>query len=80
MRIIIYTKDDCVQCHATKNAMDKRGIGYQLINLDNQPDEADTLRAMGYRQLPVVVTENEHWSGFRPDKIMSLRQPAMSQA
>ncbi|TNA33745.1 NrdH-redoxin, partial [Klebsiella pneumoniae] len=25
MRITIYTRNDCVQCHATKRAMENRG-------------------------------------------------------
>jgi len=76
MRIIIYTKDNCVQCNATKSAMDRHGIVYQLINLDAQPEAADSLKALGYRQVPVVMADNDHWSGFRPDKIAALRQPA----
>ncbi|MBU5379673.1 MAG: redoxin NrdH [Pantoea sp.] len=76
MRIIIYTKDNCVQCNATKQAMDRHGIAYQLINLDAQPEAADSLKALGYRQVPVVMADNDHWSGFRPDKIAGLRQPA----
>jgi glutaredoxin-like protein NrdH len=74
MRIIIYTKDNCVQCNATKNAMDRQGIAYQLINLDNQPEAIDNLKTLGYRQVPVVMADDDHWSGFRPDKIASLRQ------
>lgn len=74
MRIIIYTKDHCVQCNATKNAMDRNGIPYQLINLDVQPEAVDRLKSLGYRQLPVVMANDEHWSGFRPDKIAGLRQ------
>ncbi|AUX73523.1 glutaredoxin-like protein NrdH [Erwinia pyrifoliae] len=76
MRIIIYTKDNCVQCNATKNALDKKGIDYQLINLDHEPAHAETLRSLGYRQVPVVVAEQEHWSGFRPDKILALSHAA----
>ncbi|MFX4173994.1 NrdH-redoxin, partial [Escherichia coli] len=26
MRITIYTRNDCVQCHATKRAMENRGF------------------------------------------------------
>ncbi len=74
MRIIIYTRNDCVQCHATKRAMESRGFDFELINIDNHPDAADTLRAQGFRQLPVVVTEDASWSGFRPDMINRLRQ------
>ena len=28
--------------------------------------------ALGYLQAPVVVAGNEHWSGFRPDRIKAL--------
>jgi len=73
MRIIIYTKDHCVQCTATKNALDRQGLTYQLVNLDSQPEAADSLKALGYRQVPVVMAGNDHWSGFRPDKIATLR-------
>ncbi|KGD83968.1 ribonucleoside-diphosphate reductase class Ib glutaredoxin subunit [Pantoea sp. PNA 14-12] len=74
MRIIIYTKNHCVQCNATKNALDRHSIDYQLINLDTQPDAIDSLKALGYRQVPVVMTHDDHWSGFRPDKIARLTQ------
>jgi glutaredoxin-like protein NrdH len=29
---------------------------------------------MGYQQVPVIVAGDDHWSGFRPDKISALRQ------
>lgn len=76
MRIIIYTRNDCVQCHATKRAIESRGFTFELINLDSNPEAADNLRAQGYRQLPVVVTEQESWSGFRPDLINRLQAQA----
>jgi glutaredoxin-like protein NrdH len=28
--------------------------------------------ALGYLQAPVVVAGNDHWSGFRPDRIKTL--------
>lgn len=76
MLITIYTKNNCMQCVATKNIMDKQGLAYQLINLDDQPEAIDNLKALGYRQLPVVMADEDHWSGFRPDKLMRLAQPA----
>ena len=30
------------------------------------------LRELGHTQAPVVLTETDHWSGFRPDKISEL--------
>lgn len=72
MRIIIYTRNDCVQCHATKRAMENRGLAFEMVNLDVEPDEIETLRAQGYRQLPVVIAGETSWSGFRPDMINRL--------
>ncbi|SFM86181.1 ribonucleoside-diphosphate reductase class Ib glutaredoxin subunit [Izhakiella capsodis] len=73
MRIVIYTKFNCVQCNATKNAMDNKGLTYELVHLDNDPQAVECLRNLGYRQAPVVMTDEEHWSGFRPDKIAALQ-------
>ncbi len=42
MRIIIYTRNDCVQCHATRRAMESRGLAFEMVNVDQQPDAADT--------------------------------------
>ncbi|WES67243.1 glutaredoxin-like protein NrdH [Superficieibacter sp. HKU1] len=72
MRIIIYTRNDCVQCHATKRAMESRGLAFEMVNLDVEPDEIETLRAQGYRQLPVVIAGETSWSCFRPDMINRL--------
>ncbi|WP_058914400.1 glutaredoxin-like protein NrdH [Entomohabitans teleogrylli] len=76
MRIIIYTRKSCIQCHATKRAMESRGFDYETINLDLDPQAADELRARGFRQLPVVIADQQSWSGFRPDMINRLPQPA----
>lgn len=72
MRITIYTRNDCVQCHATKRAMESRGVEFDMVNVDLVPDAADTLRAQGFRQLPVVIAGDTSWSGFRPDMINRL--------
>ncbi len=69
MSIIIYTRNDCVQCHATKRAMESRGVAFEMVNIDLVPEAADTLREQGFRQLPVVVAGDTSWSGFRPDMI-----------
>ena len=72
MRITIYTRNDCVQCHATKRAMESRGFEFEMVNLDLVPEAVDELREMGFRQLPVVVAGETRWSGFRPDMINRL--------
>ncbi|EOW6719406.1 glutaredoxin-like protein NrdH [Cronobacter dublinensis] len=78
MRITIYTRNDCVQCHATKRALESRGIAFDTINLDEQPEAIDTLREQGFRQLPVVMADDLNWSGFRPDMINRLRADSLA--
>ncbi len=52
MSIIIYTRNDCVQCHATKRAMESRGVAFEMVNIDQVPEAADTLRAQGFVSFP----------------------------
>ncbi|MDR9891560.1 glutaredoxin-like protein NrdH [Pseudenterobacter timonensis] len=76
MSIIIYTRNDCVQCHATRRALESRGVAFEMVNVDTVPEAADTLRAQGFRQLPVVIAGEMRWSGFRPDMINRLQAQA----
>lgn len=48
MRIIIYTRNNCIQCHATKRAMEGRGLDVEMINVDLAPELAETLREQGF--------------------------------
>lgn len=72
MTITVYTKPACVQCNATFKALDKQGVGYQAVDITTDSDARDYVMALGYLQAPVVVAGNEHWSGFRPDRINAL--------
>ena len=68
----VYTKNNCVQCDATKRMMDKLGVEYDTVNISDNPEELDKLIEMGYRAAPVVVSEEDSWAGFQPDKITAL--------
>jgi len=72
MNIKIYSKPDCMQCHATYRALDKQGLDYTVVDLTQDREAIETVESLGYRQLPVVVAAGEHWSGFRPEKIRRL--------
>ncbi|ASK67345.1 NrdH-redoxin (plasmid) [Brachybacterium avium] len=72
MSITVYTKPRCVQCDATKRALNKSGIAYDLVDLTEDELALEQVKALGYAQAPVVVTSNDHWSGFRPDKLKEL--------
>jgi glutaredoxin-like protein NrdH len=72
MSITVYTKPACVQCNATYKALDKQGIEYNVVDITEAPEARDYVMALGYLQAPVVVAGDEHWSGFRPDRIKAL--------
>ncbi len=66
--ITIYSKPNCVQCNATYQALDRKSISYQIIDLT----EDSQVRKLGYQQVPVVIAGDKHWAGFRPDMISRL--------
>lgn len=72
MAVTVYTKPSCVQCTATYRALDSKGIEYNVLDLSEDETALQTVKELGYLQAPVVVTDEEHWSGFRPDKIAEL--------
>ena len=74
--ITVYSKPACVQCTATTNELDRKGIEYTYIDLTKDMSAMDTVKELGYMQAPVVVAGEDHWSGFRPDKIGMLNVEA----
>jgi len=70
--ITVYSKPACVQCDATKRALDAAGVEFKVVDVTEDADAMALVTSLGYRQAPVVVAGSDHWSGFRPDKIKSL--------
>jgi glutaredoxin-like protein NrdH len=79
--VIVYTTPGCVQCDATKRALNSYGIAFAEIDLSAKPDVLDRLKADGWQRAPIVHTgDGQAWSGFRPDKIRELARPESSRA
>ena len=74
MNVTVYTKADCVQCDATKRLLDRTGVSYTPVDLDTDPEALAQLKGLGYLSAPVVVTDNDSWAGFQPDKVRQLAQ------
>ncbi|MFY9262748.1 MAG: glutaredoxin-like protein NrdH [Actinomycetaceae bacterium] len=79
MSITLYTKPACVQCNATKRALVKNGLAFEEVDLMEDAEALETVKALGYQQAPVVFANGDHWSGFRPDKIKALATAKVSQ-
>ncbi|GAC69566.1 glutaredoxin-like protein NrdH [Gordonia soli] len=74
--ITVYTKPACVQCNATYKALDKQGLGYEVVDISDDDSARDYVMSLGYLQAPVVVVGDDHWAGFRPDRIKALVKAA----
>lgn len=72
MKVIIWTKSNCVQCDMTKKQMIKLGIVFEEQNLEENPLVLEGFKAQGLFAAPIVTTDTKIWSGFRLDKIKSL--------
>lgn len=74
MTITLFTKPRCMQCDATKRALDKHGLNYQTIDLTEDAAALEMVMNLGHQQAPVVMAGEESWSGFRPDRIKAIAQ------
>lgn len=72
MKITVWTTPNCVQCSMTKKQMDKYGIRYEEMALEQHPDKLEEFKNKGLISAPIVTTDVKTWSGFRIDKIKSL--------
>ena len=70
--VIVYTLPSCVQCDSTKRVLTKNAIAYEEIDLSQDEQAMEYVKTLGYNAAPIVVAGDEHWSGFRPDRLSSL--------
>jgi len=68
----IYTKPNCVQCDMTKKLLDKNGVDYTTVDITKDQDAYDEVVNMGFLAAPVVISGEDSWAGFQPDKINSI--------
>ena len=68
--ITVYSKPDCMQCRMTYRAFDAKGLDYQVVDVTESANALEFVKELGYLTAPVsVVSEHDHWGGFRPDHI-----------
>lgn len=79
MEITVYTRPDCQQCDATFRALATHGLDYTTVDITEDPGARELVTGLGYLQAPVVVAGDQHWSGFRPDRVEALPLPAAEE-
>jgi glutaredoxin-like protein NrdH len=68
----VYTKPACVQCDQTKKLLDKNGIEYTTIDISKDQEAFEKIVTLGFMSAPVVISGDDSWAGFQPDKINSI--------
>ena len=74
MAVTVYSKPSCVQCTATYRGLTNKGIEFAVVDVTAEGNEEalELIKGLGYLQAPVIVTDDDHWSGFNPGKIAAL--------
>jgi len=72
MSTTVYTMPNCVQCEQTKRYLDNKSVPYETVDITTNPEAYEMVVSLGYKSAPVVVTNSEHWSGFRLERLHQL--------
>lgn len=72
MKVTVYSKEHCPQCNATKRKLDKLGVDYDDVDLTDDDDLRNEMISKGFKATPIVITDDDSWSGYRPDKLKEL--------
>ena len=72
MSVTVYTLPSCVQCESTKKVLDRLSVAYDVVDLSEDESALEMIRNLGYQAAPVVIAGEDHWSGFRPDKLNAI--------
>ena len=71
--IVIYTKNQCVQCQMSKNVLNDLGINYTEKNVDTNEKFMDEAKSTGYKSMPIILKDGQVIaSGFMPDVLNQL--------
>ena len=52
--LTVYTKNNCPYCDRAKALLESRGVAYQTVNLEEQPDARGFLVDQGLRSVPQI--------------------------
>lgn len=68
--ITVFTTSQCAYCAMVKKFLDLKGKEYKVINLDDNPEERDSLiEKTGARTVPVTQIDDQFIVGWNPAKL-----------
>ena len=73
MNLVLYTKNNCIQCKMTKNFLMQHDIAFEERNVNENPEYIAYLKNKGFQSVPVLEQDNNPIiRGFRPDLLKKI--------
>ncbi len=74
--VILYFAEWCGYCHKAKRHLDRRGIAYQLRDVDVPAAKQELLAKTGQRSIPVIEVDGRIMKGYSADGLDRLLDAA----
>ncbi|HTE42052.1 MAG TPA: glutaredoxin 3 [Steroidobacteraceae bacterium] len=70
--VVMYSTAFCGYCQRAKSLLDRKGVAFTEIKVDENPDDRDTMlkRSGGRRTVPQIFVGEKHVGGF--DELAAL--------
>ena len=72
MEITVYTMPNCVQCEQSKRYLDTKQVEYSVVDISEDSKAYEFVTSLGYKSAPIIVAGNDHWSGFRLERLNGI--------
>ena len=77
-KVTVYTTNTCSYCAMVKKWLDSKGIAYNTVNLDDNPEMQKEIYAKsGALTVPVTLIENENG---QEDVVIGFNLPRLASA
>lgn len=68
----IYTSDYCAYCVRAKNLLERNGISYSEIKLENNNKKYEIMTDLNWRTIPIIVINKKVIGGY--DQLLELER------
>lgn len=73
--VTVYSKPNCGNCDKTYALLGVLDVDYDSVDISKDKEALKKIKAMGFREAPVVVVGEDSWGGFNEDKIREHFDP-----
>ncbi len=72
-KIQIYTSSTCPYCERAKLLLDNKGVEYQEVVLDDQPEKKlEVMKELNWQTVPMILIDGKLIGGY--DELVSLEK------